>query len=83
MTERMMAYHICKVYARDIVDECGGHTMSGVELSEKYTERLYKAGGYNPMEIFDYSQALRHWVDAVGYNKSGNFEICISDSIKV
>ncbi len=82
MEERQLAENICRVAARNIVDDNGGTTMGGIELSEKYAERLYKAGGYDPIEVSNLSQALRHWVDAVGYDKDGKFQIVISNHIQ-
>ena len=81
MTERELAENICKVAARNIVDDNGGSTMGGIELGERYASRLYKAGGFNVMEVEEYQQALRHWVEAVGYNDKGEFEIVLSSHI--
>lgn len=81
MTERELASNICKVSAQNIVDLSGELTLGGIELSSRYAERLYKAGGFDILEISQYSQALRHWVEAVGYNANGEFEIVLSNHI--
>ena len=80
MTEKDLARHICNVVASTIVDENGGTTLGGITLSEKYRDRLYKAGGFNPTEVDKCAQALRHWVESVGYDKNGKFTIILSNT---
>ena len=80
--ERDLAERICKVSAQNIVDQNGGVSMGGITLSEKYAERRYKAGDTDMNDIWECQQALRHWVDAVGYNSDGKFEIVMSNYIQ-
>ena len=81
ITERDYAKSICEVVAKEIVDENGGITMGGIELSERYAERLYKVGT-SVEEVYRKQQALRHWVDCVGYNSDEEFVIVLSDTIR-
>ena len=82
MTERELAENICKVCAQAIVDENGGITMGGISFSEKYAERRYKAGVKDMNDVWECQQALRHWVDAVGYRKDGSFEVVMSKHLQ-
>jgi hypothetical protein len=82
MTEKELAENICRVHAQDIVDAEGGVTLGGITLGEKYAERLYRAGGYDPVEVSKYEMALRHWVDAAGYGKDGKFVCVMATSIR-
>ena len=82
MTERELAYNICRVSAQNIVDANGGISMGGITLGEKYAERRYRAGDSDVMDISECQMALRHWVSAVGYDNDGKFEIEMSDYIQ-
>lgn len=82
ITERDYAKRICEVAAQEIVDENGGITMGGIELGEQYANKLYKIGKHSVQDIYKYQQALRHWVDCVGYDSNGEFVIVLSNTIK-
>lgn len=73
MTERELAENICRVHARTLVDEAGGITLGGDWLAERH---------YALWKDFDSAQALRHWVEAAGYDKEGNFKYIISNHIQ-
>jgi hypothetical protein len=79
MTERDLAYNICRCMASDIVDANGGVSMGGGSFSEAYANRRYKAGDKNVADIAECAGALRHWVSSVGYDEDGKFEIIMSD----
>lgn len=82
MTERDLAQNICRVMAQSIVDDNGGISMGGISLGEAYAQRRYKSGDTDVMDIAECQQALCHWVEAVGYNSDGKFEIIISNHIQ-
>lgn len=82
MTERQLAENICKVAARNLVDDNGGVSMGGISLAEAYAQRHYKAGGYDPKDVDECAAALRHWVEAAGYDENGNFQYIITKAIQ-
>lgn len=75
MTERELAENICRCHARTIVDEAGGITLGGAALADRY------AAMWHGFKTTDCEQALRHWVEAAGYDKEGNFKYIISNHI--
>lgn len=76
MTERELAENICRCHARTLVDEAGGITLGGIALADRYAAMWH---GFNTA---DCEQALRHWVEAAGYDREGNFKYIISDTIQ-
>ena len=82
MTEKELAYNICRVMAQSIVDENGGITMGGISFGEAYAQRRHKAGDSDVMDISECQMALRHWVNAVGYGKDGKFQVIMSNYIQ-
>ena len=82
MTERDLAEKVCNECAKAIVDEQGGISMGGISLAEAYAKREYRKGSYDVMQIGLVSQALRHWVSAVGYADNGEFQIVMSNYIQ-
>ena len=75
MTERELAERICECHARTIVDEAAGVTLGGIALAERYAAMWH---GFNTT---DCEMALRHWVEAAGYDRDGNFKYIISNHI--
>lgn len=75
MTERELAENICRCHARTIVDEAGGITLGGADLAERY------AAMWHGFDTADFEQALRHWVEAAGYDREGKFKYIISNHI--
>lgn len=73
MTERELARNICECHARTIVDHAGGVTLGGNALAEGYA-----AMWHGSVNTYECEQALRHWVVAAGYAKSGNFLYVLS-----
>ncbi len=82
MTERQLVENICRVHARSIVDDLGGITVGGITLGEEYAKKLHKAGGMDAREVGEIEMALRHWVDAAGYDKDGKFVYVMASSIR-
>lgn len=82
MTEKELAYNICRVSAQSIVDANGGVSMGGILLSDAYAQRRYNAGDNDVMDISECQMALCHWVSAVGYNNDNKFEIVMSNYIQ-
>lgn len=70
MTERELAENICRVHARTLVDEAAGVTLGGADLAERH---------YALWKDHDCAQALRHWVEAAGYDQNGKFKYIISN----
>lgn len=68
--------------AKSIVDECGGITLSGETLADKYAERCYKNGGIEIMAVCFRAAAIAHWVACAGYNIKGKFVIIMNKSIR-
>ena len=77
MNERQLAENICRVHAKDLVDDNGKATIDGSTLGELYFDKWSKAG----YDVEDGRMALRHWVLAVGYQKNGEFSYIISKRI--
>lgn len=75
MNERELAENICKCHARTIVDMCGGTTIGGITMAERYREMWHN------FDTWEAEQALRHWVDAAGYTKNGKFYYQLSNHI--
>ena len=76
MTERELAENICRCHAKTIVDEAGGITLGGIAFADRYAAMWH---GFNTE---DCEQALRHLVEAAGYDREGNFKYIISDTIQ-
>ena len=74
---KQLAENICKVHGKDLVDENGGATISGVTLSELYSKK-WSSTGYNVREE---AESIRHWVLAAGYDRKGEFKYIISKYI--
>lgn len=81
MIEREIAENICRFEGKQILEENGGITMSGMAFAEKYLEKIYRTGTYDIMDIQDRSMALRHWVEAIGYDDKGEYKYIISKHI--
>ena len=64
------------------MDKNGGITISGATLCEQYAEHLYRKGNDDVMRIEKLTVPLRHWVSAIGYNATGEFQIVMNDSIQ-
>ena len=83
MNEKELAYKIANAVAKSIVDECGGITLSGAQLANKYAERCYEKGDVEEiMSVVFKSMALTHWVACVGYDKQCEFKIIMNTSIQ-
>ena len=83
MNEKELANKIANRVAKSIVDECGGITLGGSTLADKYAERCYKeCNGEDIMAITFKSMAISHWVACAGYNRKGEFQIIMNKSIK-
>ena len=57
-----------------IVDEAGGITLSGSILADKFREKW--GGSYDTAEC---EEALRHWVEAAGYDENGVLTVVYSN----
>lgn len=82
MSEKELAKYLMNATARSIVDECGGITLSGATLADKYAERCYENGGVEIMAVCFRASAIIHWVACAGYNRKGEFQIVMNKSIK-
>lgn len=82
MTERELAINVAQCHARYVCDKYHLVTMGGAYFGEKYAEMLYKDGSLDPVEIGKIKMACRHWIDAVGYNEIGKFQIVVASSIR-
>lgn len=82
ISEKQLANNIANAVAKSIVDECGGITLSGATLADKYSERCYECGGEEIMAICFRAMAITHWVACAGYNRKGEFQIIMNKSIQ-
>lgn len=81
ISEKQLTNNIANAVAKSIVDECGGITLSGEQIADKYAERCYENGGEEIMAICFRAMAITHWVCCAGYNKN-TFKIVMNKSIK-
>lgn len=82
MSEKELAYTIVNAVAKSIVDECGGTTLSGSQIADKYAERCYENGGEEIMAVCFRAMAITHWVCCAGYDNKNAFKIVMNKSIK-
>ena len=82
MEEKRIAYRIARTIAHYFVNANGGITIDGATLCDMYADYLYRKGCDDVMRIEKLTLPLRHWVSAVGYDKDGEFQIVMSDSIQ-
>ena len=82
MSEKELAQTLMNATAKSIVDECGGITLSGATIADKYAERCYENGGAEIMAVCFRAAAITHWVACAGYNRKGEFQIIMNKSIQ-
>lgn len=76
MKEKQLAENIMKTVGSSLLNK-DDVTLSGLTISERYHEMLFKAG-HDPRQIEIGKQAIRHYVICAAYVE-GKFEYHISN----